>query len=332
MDGQVTVVLRVGLKFLLLGLLSACGPDYSELREHEHPAGQGGVNVLSLAGGDLAPLEAPWQARDDQLLRITSNPDLHAGADDDVRDLAMAAITETVLPCSGGGTETLTQDNIDPPWFSAGDTFTTTFDQCLRGNTLYNGQRIFAVDDMVGMPYVDPQWSITTTISRVGFTRSNQLNGEVTLSEGSATTELTGSQVAGPFQVEYLQRSFGGWNRSRPNQGTEVTSTSRFDITYGWDNSRFTWEFDVSLSSSLFGDTEVVSLEVLSGQIGMPPDSGQFRATKSVAAATSIQLVTVLGNGQVQVETDSDGDGVVDNVATMDWFQVMLEPILYQFF
>ena len=282
---------------------------------------QGAVNVLSVATGGIAPSSAPWQARDADVLGV-------AQARVPIDGFSILAITETITPCFGGGTATATVDNQPPPWFSQGDVYTTAYANCIRGTESINGVRKFSVDTMVGQPYVDTNWSVATTMASQNLVRVNTANGDTSSADGSATTTVSAVVNA------YTQTSKGKWSRTHPNNGSQQLWAATFDMTYGWDDTlgTYTWKFKVSTESSLFGNTAAESLAPLAGKINQPPETGKLKLTQDTAGVKKVTLITAQGGGNALVEVDNNADGTIDSSAVYRWTDLMIDPILYQFF
>jgi len=283
-----------------------------------------GVNLLALASSDGASLNSPWNAQEQDLLTLAKQ--LPSNSDD--IELALGAITEVQTPCVGGGVVTVTTDNQGPPWFSQGDSYTTTFVDCIRDNTTTNGARGFSVDVMVGEPYVDPEWTMKTTLFRENLTKVDILNDRVHLADGRSSTEIS----AFNNNTAYTQITTEDWLRTQPNNGVESSDSGTRSVTYSWDDvaRTYEWDFNVTKSSSIFGDMKAQTLATLTGTLDLQPEAGQFVITKTdVSGAERITTITALGEDMVQVEVDSDGDGVIDSTNEMLWTQLLIDPMLY---
>lgn len=278
------------------------------------------LNVLSLAGPAAAPLDQPWQGQDTAL--ITMSRSLATGS-----DVSLTALVEIPVSCSGGGTQTSVTDNVPPPWFSEGDVSKTVYTDCVNGNTLINGEQSFTVDVQTGQPYMQPDWTSKTTIAR-DLTRTDLTTGNVTVAKGSASEQMV---VTGYTAFE--QTLSGSDSRNWVNNDVIQQTTQTYNVVYAWDDiaRNFSWDFEVSADSSLFGQTSARTLQTLTGTLGLPPSAGQFQTTSTILDVSSISTITALSTGDVRVETDADGDGVVDSTQTMNWNQLMLDSILYQF-
>lgn len=285
------------------------------------PKAEGKVNILSVATAGVAPADAPWQARDVEVLNI-------ARARVPPDGFSILAITETVKPCLGGGNTTYVVDNQAPPWFSQGDTYTTTYTNCIQGSETINGSRKFSIDKMVGQPYVDPVWSVATTMASKNLVRVSTVSGDSTSADGSATTTLSSDNTA------YKQASKGSWTRIHPNNGAQQQWSASFDVVYAWDETAktYTWDFNVSTTSSLFGNATAESLVQLAGTVDRSPETGKLKLTQHVADVTSITMITAQGAGNALLEIDSNGDGTFESSTVVPWSDLMIDPILYQFF
>ncbi|MDH5219419.1 MAG: hypothetical protein OEX19_17065 [Gammaproteobacteria bacterium] len=280
----------------------------------------GSGNILSLAAPGSSQLETPWDARDTDLIRIASarTPD---------SEITLGAVFEVTTACTGGGTKTDIQNNEPPPWYSQGDSYTTVYAACIVGDTQTVGQQSYTVDVLTGQPYVDTTWSTGTTIAR-DLTKTNMLTGEVSFSIGRIT-----EQLAVVENTQFTQVFSGGSNRNWLNNGVDQIGTEAYSVTYTWDDTtqQFQWDFDVSSTNTVLGDSSAITTQTLTGSLGSPPENGQFKSRKTQGSVTSTATITATGAGTVLVETDSDGDGIVDTVETSTWNQLILDSILNQF-
>ncbi len=283
-----------------------------------------GVNLLALASSDGASLNSPWNAQEQDLLALAKQ--LPSNSDD--IEFALGAITETATPCPDGGVVTVTNDNQGPPWFSQGDSYTTTFTDCVRNNTTTNGARGFSVDVMVGEPYVDPEWTMTTTLFRENLTKVDILNDRVHLADGRSSSEIS----AFNDNTAFTQVTTENWLRTQPNNGVETSDSGTRSVTYSWDDvaQTYEWDFNVTKSSTIFGDMKAETLATLTGTLNLQPDAGQFVITRTDASgAERITTITALADGMARVDVDSDGDGVVNSTNEMLWTQLLIDPMLY---
>ena len=280
----------------------------------------GSSNILSLAAPGSSQLETPWDARDKDLMRIAEarTPD---------SQITLGAVFEVSTACTGGGTQTDIQNNEPPPWYSQGDSYTTVYAACIVGNTQTDGQQSYSVDVLVGQPYVDTTWSTGTTIAR-DLTKTNLLTGEISFSIGRISEQLSVVE-----NTQFTQVFSGGSNRNWLNNGVDQVGTEEYSVTYTWDETtqQFQWDFDVSSINTVLGDSTAITTQTLTGTLGLPPESGQFKSTKTQGSVTIVATITATGAGNVLIETDSNGDGLIDTVETSTWNQLILDSVLNQF-
>lgn len=283
-----------------------------------------GVNLFSLISPDGVDVTEPWIAKDQVLLNSLKSRALDG-------DVSINAITTTTTPCEGGGVSKLIVDNQGAPWYSQGDTFTTSFEDCIRSNTLIVGQRKYSVDVLIGQQFIAPDWSLTTTISR-DIVNTDLLTNAVNTNKGVATTEVVVTNT-----TQYLQTLSGSYESERPNNGQQVVDTAEYLVTYKWDEApggSYSWDFDLKTTSTnpVFADMLTKTTETLSGPNNQAPETGKMQITKMLDGETSITTITAKGGGVVLIELDNDGDGVIDSSSDSTWQQVVLDPFLYQFF
>lgn len=319
-----------GAFLLVLIFLQACE---SPVTLRQRTSAGASLNILSFAGNFNGPLHQPWQAADSGVLSTAQD---HLPHDGDEGSLVIAAITETVLNCSGGGTITRTRDNQPPPWFSSGDIYTQTFDACVEAGTQTDGVRSFSVDALEGQMYIDPLWTLTTTTSRSGFSKSDIATGATSTADGSQTTTLAAQALPDNISAySYTQSTSSDWSRSWPNGDTLNNASGSGQVTYSWSDGvdvRFVWEFDVMVSTDLFGQTAAKTVLPLEGPLNGAPDTGSFQISKlSVDGLSSVITATVQSADAILLEEDVDGDGVVDSSRTVTWQELVLEPVIYQF-
>jgi len=306
-------------------VISACteAPSNTQVRALKDTSQ--GVSLLALASSDGAALNSPWNAQEQEVLRLAKQLPSNSG---DI-EFALGAITETATPCADGGVVTVTTDNQGPPWFSEGDHYTTTFTDCVRNNTMTNGARGFSVDVMVGEPYVDPEWTMTTTLFRENLTKVDILNERVHLADGRSSSEISASNN----NTAFTQITTEDWLRTQPNNGGETSDSGTRSVTYSWDDvaQTYAWDFNVTRNSTIFGNMEAATLSTLTGTLNLQPEAGQFAITTTDASGVvmSITTVTALANDTVRVEVDRGGDGVIDTSNEMLWTQLLIDPILY---
>lgn len=308
-------------------VLSACAEQQPDISRQSKPAKPvaylPGSSLFSIISPDGADITQPWNAKDSNLINTVRSRALGGVSAD--------AVTSSVTACEGGGTTTTTVDNQGMPWFSEGDVFTTSFEDCIRGNTMTAGQRQFSVDVLVGQQFIDPDWSLTTTVSR-DIVNTDLINNTVNSVKGFATTAVEVTNT-----TQYLQTLSGGFENERPNNGVQVIDTAQYLVTYQWDEApggSYSWDFDLKTTSTnpVFADTTTKTLETLSGPNNQAPETGKLQIVQAQDGGNRTTTITAIGGEMVLVEVDQDGDGVAESSNEQSWQEVVLDPFLYQFF
>ena len=304
------------------------------------------VNLLALATSDGADVQAPWNAQDTELLNMArALPTQSEVSTNEIPGLPPNffpnSLTEAVAACNGGGTRTTIIDNQAPPWPSQGDLNTVVYDNCLNGGTTINGQRSSLVEVMVGNQFIDTDWSLKTTLTR-DITRTANVTGNVSSVVGQSSESMTVTN-----NTNYVQVSTGNQVNIRPNSGSNsgpntginvnVEDTVSHNITYAWEDvptGAYQWDFEVRTTSTnpIFPDAVTKSLVTLSGPNNQPPETGKIEITKTQTDVINVTTITALGAGAVLIEVDVDNDGIIDSSVESTWSQVMLDPMLYQYF
>ena len=294
------------------------------------------INLLALATSDTADTQTPWNAQDTEVLSMArALPVQSEVAPNAIPGLPPGffpdSITETVSACTAGGTRTTIIDNQAPPWPSQGDVNTVVYDNCVNGGTTINGQRSSLVEVMVGQQFVDPDWSLKTTLTR-NITRTANTTGNVSSVAGESSESMAVTN-----NTNYLQTSTGNWVNIRPNNGVDVEDSVSHNITYAWEDGptgTYQWDFEVRTNSTnpIFPNAITKSLLTLSGPNNQPPETGKIEITKTLVDAVSVTTITATGAGAVLLEVDIDNDGIIDSSSESTWSQVMLDSMLYQYF
>ena len=282
-----------------------------------------GINlavVLQLASTDVAPLNAPWQALDLDLIATISEQVIQG------TNVSINAITETVRSCNGGGSVTRTEDDVEPLGLSQGDSHTTVFDNCARGasgNTVINGDRSFNVDGMSGEPFVDLNWSLNSSASH-NISRINNAANRTVSTQGTSVTELAVTD-----NDQFVQSVIGNDTREIQLPASTGSETNDRQVIFQWlrsDNS-YTWDFDVA--SEHVDDAGTVSMQAnttrqMAGIGGQPPTSGALSVSSSTNnAVDQVITATAQADGQLVVDIDLGGDGTIDSSSTMSWPQFL---------
>lgn len=238
-------------------------------------------------------------------------------------------LTTTVNPCSGGGTVTVAYDDIDPAGPSTGDSYTSTYADCVYWGSTLNGTNSFKIDELSGDPTAPAPavWMIKTTAV------TDLLVDRTTSSRAMKGTHLF---AAGTSDGVNYSRAVTGDSTTTRTQGTTTSTETRKDdtkLTWNLSNNSYSNTISRDETGGPAGDLTIETLEILTGTIPAtttrwrnslnPPTAGKARVTRTAVTATtatkSIQTFTALSDGTVQTDIDSNGDGVVDTTTTGPW-------------
>lgn len=231
--------------------------------------------------------------------------------------------------CSEGGNLTRVLDDVGVGGISTGDSVTTEFNQCARGNIHLDGVREYSVDKVAGVPFIDRQWSVTIRLIHFGLTHTNVATGDNWESNGVTVTTIT-------VLSNRITQLAKGQSR-RVSGSTGITDDDDFVIEASWNlaNNTYEWTYYVE-AKRLIPLTQLTSTVAttttgipFSGMIGQTPNKGQLTITDSTETLpTQTITMTALNDGSVRIESDSNADGVIDNTQQpLSWIDVV--KVLY---
>jgi len=286
--------------------------------------GAGGTpanTVVTTTNSNLTELQTPLANVDLDILLVS--PVNKAGNS----GITPRALTETIVPCAGGGTMTQIVDDVDPVGLSTGDTRSTVYADCARGAAgvnITNGSRGFTTDEVIGTPFIDATWVSRSTMFRNNFVRTNTASGTSRTTDGSTTT---GISITDNNLVS--QQASGSGSTSRTGPTNSSASNYDFNLDFNWDVTAQAYDivFNVNVESTTTQSTAstVVTNEPISGVLGQAPTAGQLTFQRLTdAVVVSIVTGTAQADGTVLVEVDNNADGVVDtSTIQADWSGVL---------
>lgn len=284
--------------------------------------------ITNLTGCNTPQEQDPPSA--EAATELADNIDIAALAGDEVQralflgDMARQGLAVTTLAyCSspppyttdtGKGSISVTVDDVDPPGRSAGDSYATTYNNCVQFGRTLNGSSKFTIVTLTGDPTQPPPaiWSITTTaVSDL----------TVTLATSSYTERSNYNFSHGTVDgVSYARVAEGTSNGSVTRAGVTTPQSGNFKNTLDIDYSLNTYTYTMSVDKkTVAGDVLIETLTPLTGTVGDSPGSGVIRVTRSTATTRSITTTTALGGGNARVDVDNNGDGVIDSTVTLPW-------------
>ena len=286
--------------------------------------GTGGIPANALVtttNSNLTELQTPLANIDLDILLVS--PINNAGNS----GIAPRALTETIVPCAGGGTRTQIVDDVDPVGLSTGDTRSTVYVDCVRnvaGTNITNGSRGFTTDEVIGFPFIDASWVSRSTMFRNNFVQENTASGRSRTTDGSTTT---GISVTDNNLIS--QQASGSGNTTRTTLTSSNSSNFDFNLSFNWDVAAQVYDivFNVNVESINTTSTgsNVVTNTPISGILGQAPNAGQLTFQRLTdAVVVSVVTATAQADGSVLVEVDNNADGVVDTSAVeVDWSGVL---------
>lgn len=213
-----------------------------------------------------------------------------------------------VWPCSGGGTLTDTWNDADNDGRdSAGDSYTTTYSNCVEGGVTMNGGVTATLATLVGNTFGDYQISGSFSFNNLAVSYSGLsvgINGGM-----SYSASRTGSNVSVTLQIPLL-------TTTSPSGSSTIANAT---LQYSFNESTFAYSYTITATlsgTSIGGQVTISTLTPFAGTAPGYPVSGSLRVT---GAGGSSVTITAIGGGNVRLDVDSNGDGVVDSSSTMTW-------------
>lgn len=268
--------------------------------------GTSGTNffVASVSGGPAKDFNLGDLAID-QVLRLRKS----AG-------LITAAATN---PCATSGTVTDNFSNNDTnPEFTAGDTLSLSFDNCVEGGVLLDGALTIALNSLSGDPAVPgSNYSLTISVAFNNFVvdegdESGEINGSLTVSANRSGNIETITVSSSALTIRDTSTASG-----------QVLALNGFSVTEEYNEATGSYAISVTgtLNDSRIGFNVVATTitPLVSDDFG-DPTSGSIRLT--AGDGTSVTLTATGGgiNGdEVRLEVDTNGDGTIDSTLNTSW-------------
>lgn len=249
-------------------------------------------------------------------------PDVRSKLND---GFSLSAVTDTVTPCAGGGAMTRSVNDVDPVGFSTGDSRSTTFASCIQrvgGTVVTNGSRSFTADLVQGVPFVDPVYSVNTSISVNNLSRTDSATSASNTENGTSTTNVAVTATS----VAHNAAGNGTMVRTNTTGTTNVAYT--FDMTFSLDKAASTFSMGFNSTINKTGTTPagtVVSTPTpFTGAQGASPTAGVLKVAMTTnGAPSSLVVVTAQADGTAIVQTDTNGDGIFDTTVTVSsWIAI----------
>lgn len=228
-----------------------------------------------------------------------------------LRGVVSAPIGPETVPCTAGGSITISGELADPATLSPGDTISTVFANCDEGQgVIVDGTFAFTVNVFEG-DLLGETFSLSVTLTLTNFMVTT--NGEVSSVDGAVTLALDTSTTVTSVMMS--------GDSLTVSDGNDTGTLSNFSTTVSQDGSvfpaAFTMDSSATLSNSQFdGEVSYTTPVPFQGFEGEFPFAGELLVTGAEGATI---LLIALDNVNVRLEVDLDGDGAVDETVDTTW-------------
>lgn len=210
--------------------------------------------------------------------------------------------------CSGGGSYSDVWNDADNDLMdSAGDSYSTTYSNCVEAGITTNGAVSASLVSFSGSAFGDYTMSGTfgfdsLSVSYTGL--SFNVNGGM-----SYSASRTGTSASATVSIPSLVIT-------EPSGSATIANAT---LQYSQDESTLAYSYSISAtvsSTAAGGQVTVTTLAPFTGTGTGYPVSGSIRLTG--AAGSSVTL-TATGGGNVRLDVDSNGDGGTDSTTNTTW-------------
>lgn len=224
-----------------------------------------------------------------------------------------------IMDCTGGGSVTDNFSNNDTnPEFTAGDTLSLSFDNCVEGDVLLDGALTITLNSLSGDPAVlGSNYSLAISVTFNNFVvdegdESGEINGSLTVSANRSSNIETITVSSSALTL-----------RDTSTPSGQVLALNGFSVTEVYDETTGSYTISVTgtLNDSRVGfNIAATTITPLVSNDFSDPTSGSIRLT--AGDGTSVTLTATGGgiNGdEVRLEVDTNGDGAIDSALNTSW-------------
>lgn len=221
-------------------------------------------------------------------------------------------IIDTTEACTGGGTVTVTGDDVPPLGVvSTGDSFTISFNSCVELGITLSGSLAITNFTLNGDPSVDIAWNMQATFT---FTA-------LTISEGLDSLRIDGGMnysIATSDSDDFVVSISGANLAYREGGHTTTLRSFTFDYLEELSSGLYSLEYAGTADiGSLTGRVMFTTTLPVTGDLANDwPDTGVVLIT---GANNSSVTMTILGADAVQLGVDANGDGATDQTIDTTW-------------
>ncbi|MFQ5468685.1 MAG: hypothetical protein ACE5EH_00115 [Gammaproteobacteria bacterium] len=223
-----------------------------------------------------------------------------------------SAVTLNGLPCDISGTIDMDWNDADNNLvFSANDTFTITFNNCVDATSTANGTASLTGFNLTGDPSLPGTiWSMTSTFT---FTNLQITEAGETIST-NGSMRFNSASTNGALETATITTSS---LTITDGSETVILDNLTIDTTLDTNTLATTLTFNGVVDSSIDGRVTVTTITTLQGlDTDDYPGTGAIKV--SGANNTSVTL-TAVDNTNVRLAVDADGDGITDSTINTTW-------------
>ena len=223
-------------------------------------------------------------------------------------------IPAETVPCSGGGTITISGNVADPnlDTFSAGDTLSIVFDNCSEAGSLISG----SFEMTINAPFDGtPPFNLDVSVRMTGFSVTDP---EINLSSDGDMRLVLTEDGAGNFGA-----TFSG-NSLTVNEGGETVTLSNYNYVLTGNDLSGDYSVDIAgtIDSTILGGpvTFVTEQPFIGNDFNDTdePTEGVLLMTSNFDGSQA-KLTAQPDGINVMIEVDADGDGVFEEIVMTTW-------------
>jgi hypothetical protein len=228
---------------------------------------------------------------------------------------ATKAVMSETIPCSSGGSASLTVDDADDSGApSNGDSVAFRYDGCREGGWMLDGSMVMTNLFVTGDSGT-PARSFGATI---GFDALRATDGSSDVRIDGAFS-MQASMQTHPSLI--LEATVAGDFLQATTNGV-VDRMSDFSSTLRIDRSAGRYSYAVAAYLDIEG-LVLSTPQAFSGSIGAFPSAGTLTVVDSTNASASL---VALSSTSVRIDFDGNGDGSVDNSQVRTWSEIAADP------
>lgn len=305
----------IGLAVLLTVNLAGC----NDPQEQAKP-----VDTNTATAPDIADATNYATLAADEVQHALSNVDLQGVAVTTVYYCSSPAPQTTD---TGKGSISVTVDDVDPVGRSTGDSYTTTYNQCVQLGRTLDGSSTFKIDALTGVPFSPAPaiWDIATTA-----TSDITITSTISSRTEKSSYKFSNGSTDGVTYTKVAEGTLTG-SITRGTVTTAQSSSFNMTLAENHNTNLYSHTMLVDRKGGARGDVLIETPTPLTGPLGTfgrAPDSGSIKVTRTTSTTKSITTITAIGGGNARVDVDSNGDGVIDSTSTVTWWVAALSLII----